>query len=120
MASDSSSRSSELGRNVARRHPRYIVDLALQISFRRGGEKVVSSGRASELSEGGVAAYIFTDLGVGDSLVIEATLPYSSKPIALDAVIRSRLGFRYGLEFKDLNTQQKRALTRACSTLSVL
>lgn len=78
------------------------------------------SGRASELSERGIASYIFMDLAIGDRLFVEMTLPYSHEVIYLDAVIRNRTGFRYGLEFKELNPRHKQLLARTCSALSVL
>jgi len=119
MAADSSAPKSTRD-HIDRRHPRYSIDIPIAITFTRSGAKVAGSGRASELSQCGIASYIFTDLVVGDRLLIEMTLPYSHEAIQLDAVVRSRSGFRYGLEFKEMNPRQRQLLLRTCSALSVL
>ncbi len=105
---------------LVRRHPRYQIDVAVRVTFIRDGEKIVFNGRGSELSEGGMAAYIATALEVGDRLTIETILPYSREQIAVDAVVRSKSGFRYGMEFRDLTVLERQLILRACTALSLL
>jgi len=119
MAADSSA-PKPTPEHIDRRCPRFPIDIPVGITLVRNGTKVGCSGRASELSERGIASYIFMDLAIGDWLAVEITLPYSHEAVRFDAVIRNRAGFRYGLEFKEMNPRQKQLLVRACSALSVL
>lgn len=120
MAGDSSPGPKPVQERIARKYPRFPIDVPVEITFTRSGAKVVRSGRASEVSERGIAIYLSIDLFPGDRLLIELTLPYSHEPIQLDAVVRSRAGFRYGLEFKEMHPRQKQVVARTCSALSVL
>jgi hypothetical protein len=39
------------------------------------------------------------ELGVGEEVEIEFTLPYSGEPIRVSGAVRNRIGYRYGCEF---------------------
>ena len=120
MAGDSSPGQKPVQEHFVRKYPRFPIDIPVALTFTRNGSKVARSGRASEVSERGIAIYVSIDLFPGDRLLIEMTLPYSHEAVHLDAVVRSRAGFRYGLEFKEMNPRQKQVVARTCSALSVL
>src|SRR5947199_4496886 len=118
MTADSSSGSTKAKWHSDRRHPRFPVDIPVGVAFQRKGAKMECSGRVSELSESGMAVYVFTELAIGDRLAVAITLPYTREMTHLDVVVRNRTGFRFGLEFKEPTTHQRRLIARTCSALS--
>lgn len=60
-------------------------------------------GIARDLSVYGMGAVVYADLRVGDSVLVKYTHPDSlgnTQIVARKAVVRSRLGWRYGFEFQ--------------------
>jgi hypothetical protein len=79
-----------------RRWPRVPVDMPVRVLTSKGFSTTVVEGRGTELSEGGMVLYAGILLNPGDMLEIEFENP---KPSRLTAVVRSRSGFCFGLEF---------------------
>jgi c-di-GMP-binding flagellar brake protein YcgR len=103
-----------------RRFPRYSIDVAVRISLVKNSQKHIFSGRGSELSEAGMAAYIPAELNLGDRVSIDMMLPYSREGLSLVGIVRNRSGFRYGMEFKDITDAQRQSILRTCSALALL
>jgi c-di-GMP-binding flagellar brake protein YcgR len=95
-----------------RRHPRFNIDLPIE--YRRTGSSV-KDGRTINASEGGFAAYFPEVLGVGQQL--RAKLFFSAGPelnaiemvaeVAWvdDQLEESRKGYRTGMKFLEISTQ---------------
>ena len=79
-----------------RRWPRVPVDMPVRVVTSKGFSTTVVEGRGTELSEGGMVLYAGILLNPGDLLEIEFETPTPSK---MTAVVRSRNGFCFGLEF---------------------
>jgi hypothetical protein len=79
-----------------RRWPRVPVDMPVRVVTSKGFSTTVVEGRGTELSEGGMVLYAGILLNPGDMLEIEFENP---KPSRLTAIVRSRTGFCFGLEF---------------------
>ena len=79
-----------------RRWTRLPVDLPVRVVTSKGFSSTIVPGRGTELSEGGMVLYAGVLLNVGDLLEIEFDAPYSSR---VSAIVRSRSGFCFGLEF---------------------
>jgi hypothetical protein len=79
-----------------RRWPRVPVDMPVRVVTSKGFSTTVVEGRGTELSEGGMVLYAGILLNPGDLLEIEFDTP---SPSRLTAVVRSRSGFCFGLEF---------------------
>src|SRR5579864_54639 len=79
-----------------RRWPRVPVDMPVRVVTSKGFSTTVVEGRGTELSEGGMVLYAGILLNPGDLLEIEFETPTLSK---MTAVVRSRNGFCFGLEF---------------------
>lgn len=62
----------------------------------KGDETTVVRGRGTEMSEGGMMLYAGLLLNPGDTLEIEFDTPVPSR---IPAVVRSKNGFCFGLEF---------------------
>jgi hypothetical protein len=80
----------------ARRWERQAVDLPVKVRIYREGTTVLVPGRVTELSEGGMSLYAGVSLKPGDLLEVEFELPV---PHTVPAVVRSRTGYNFGLEF---------------------
>ena len=79
-----------------RRWSRLPVDLTVRVVTSKGFSTTVVPGRGTELSEGGMVLYAGILLNPGDLLQLEFDMPFHSR---VPAVVRSRNGFCFGLEF---------------------
>jgi PilZ domain len=79
-----------------RRWNRLPVDLPVRVVTSKGFSTTVVPGRGTELSEGGMVLYAGILLNPGDLLELEFDMPFHSR---VPAVVRSRSGFCFGLEF---------------------
>jgi PilZ domain len=79
-----------------RRWPRVPVDLPVRVVTAKGFSTTVVPGRGTELSEGGMVLYAGILLSPGDLLEVEFDMPSRSH---LTAIVRSKNGFCFGLEF---------------------
>jgi c-di-GMP-binding flagellar brake protein YcgR len=106
---------------ATRRWERFTVDIRLKASFKRNNMPLTVFGRGSDVSQGGMAAYIPSDLPVGTSVDLELSLPYVSgeQPIRIIAAVRNRNGFRYGLEYIALSETDKARLLKSLRALAL-
>lgn len=109
-----SSISQEQSGQSMRRWTRYKIDVRLKVSFAQEGKESSASGRANNLSRGGLGAYIPCSIPVGTIVSIEMTLPYSPAEAKLEAVVRTCEGFRYGLEFTRVPSEVQAMLAKHC------
>ena len=103
-----------------RRWPRFKVSLSMRLLLQSpaGIEYIYAHGR--DISEGGMAVYVPTELSVGDSAALEFTVPYSGEKLLLTAFVRNREGFRYGIEFTNLGQHERDMIANSCRALSLL
>ena len=103
-----------------RRWQRFKVDLRIKVSYQSDGKRLIVFGRGSDVSSGGMSAYIPADLVAGETVELELTLPYSPHPIKINAMVRNRADFRYGLEYGQLSKEYEQLLTRSLSALALV
>jgi len=82
--------------NKVRRWERLPVDIPVRVVTSKGFATTVVEGRGTEMSEGGMTLYAGILLNPGDLLEIEFDTPTPSR---MPAIVRSRTGFCFGLEF---------------------
>jgi PilZ domain len=82
--------------SVTRRWERLPVDLPVKVFTSKGFSTTVVEGRGTEISQGGMVLYAGILLNPGDLLEVEFGMPTASR---LTAIVRSRNGFCFGLEF---------------------
>jgi hypothetical protein len=82
--------------NKVRRWERLPVDLPVRVVTSKGFATTVVEGRGTEMSEGGMTLYAGILLNPGDLLEIEFDTPTPSR---MPAIVRSKNGFCFGLEF---------------------
>ena len=100
------------GYAIARRFPRYKVDVPVRVITQGLTRVTIVQGRGSELNIGGMAVFAGTELSIGAQVVVEFTPPYSGQPIRVRCFVRSRAGEIYGREL-----QQRDALAGREATL---
>ena len=83
----------------ARRFPRVLMDVDVNIYSRRNG---LAPGRTVDICEGGISAVVPIDLFIGETVKMEIRFPPES--VTVTAVVRSRNVFRYGFEFDQSKT----------------
>lgn len=96
------------------------MDVRVTVYVKRDGKDLRFTGQASDVCQGGLSAHIPTDLVEGEILGLEFTLPYSRLPLRAEARVSNRNGFRYGLEFRTLTSEQREGIQRLCDTLTLL
>jgi hypothetical protein len=79
-----------------RRWTRSPIDMPVKVVTSKGFSSTVVEGRGTELSQGGMELYAGIMVDPGDMLEIEFDVPVHSR---LTAIVRSRNGFCFGLEF---------------------
>lgn len=106
--------------DAVRRWQRHAIDVRIKVSSNRGGVRTIVYGRGSDMSEGGMSAYIALELNLGSSIDMEVTLPYAQQPLKVKAKVRSRDGLRYGLEFLSLAPPEREVILRTCKALALV
>lgn len=100
-----------------RRWRRYRVEVRVKVHLANRGAVY---GQGSDISEGGMALFMPTELEAGQTIQAELTLPYCREKVNLRGVIRNRDGFRYGVEFSVLTDHEKMMIERVCHALSMV
>src|SRR6266705_2977743 len=103
-----------------RRYQRYGIDTQLQVTVLGVEQRETMRGRALNISEAGIAGVFVTAWDVGTPVRLEFSVPITSNPVRVGAVVRSRSGHRYGFEFVDLTPEQREIINKTCRTLALL
>lgn len=82
--------------DITRRWSRHPVDLPVRVVAVSRLPNLAVPGRATEISEGGMALYAGVPLQKGDLMEVEFQTPVATR---VEAIVRDRIGFCYGLEF---------------------
>jgi type IV pilus assembly protein PilZ len=93
-----------------RRHQRAPLDVALEFVAKGSTER--ASGRARDISVGGMFVVTDTPLPFGADLVVHLTLPGQRSPFALPGVVRwSKNGEGMGVQFGLVGARETHAIT---------
>jgi hypothetical protein len=104
-----------------RKHHRYTIDIAIKVKVpAAGGVSTYCFGRGGDVGEGGLSIHLPHELVVGRSIDLTLTLPYTERAISCHVVVRNREGFKYGVEFKELNPADRELLLETCHRLGVV
>lgn len=112
----------ELTGRELRRWERFDVDVPVRITLPASLGNKVYDGTGMSVSQGGMAIFIPAELGLagGQVLQLQVTFPYSAVKLSLQAIIRNRHGFTYGVEFLNLTRAERDLIERTCSALALL
>ena len=103
-----------------RRWARFQVEFRIKARFTKAGKGSTVFGQGSDLSEGGMSAYLAADFVLGEVLELEMTLPYAQRGIFVRASVRNRDGYRYGIEFLQMAPADKQLLQRSLKALALV
>jgi hypothetical protein len=96
------------------------VEMRLKVFVLDNNQRTSVFGRSSSLSQGGMCAYIPSEISLGAAVLLELTFPVSPSDVRISAVIRSVEGFRYGLEFEHLSEDIRSMLVKSCEGSTLL
>jgi hypothetical protein len=103
-----------------RRWERHAITIAVSVSLLLDGERAKFHSQATDVSRGGLSVFMTREVAVGVSLQLDFVLPYSSIPLTIRGVVRTRSGFNHGIEFIGATPEQEDAVERACKVLALL
>ncbi len=85
----------------------------------QGGKTVVLRGTCKDLNENGMGAELMGELLIGDSVLLELSLPNLDERLKLHANVRHRQRSHYGFEFVSLTAEQLRIIQHFVRSLNV-
>jgi PilZ domain-containing protein len=94
-----------------RQHPRFKLDVDVNIHSKTAGLVV---GRSAEISEAGMSVMLVPELTVGEVVELDFELPFG--PANVLAIVRSRNAFRYGFKFVQPHAAESR-IKQSCGIL---
>lgn len=84
-----------------RRWRRYNFQVPVTLTMSNGNKKIPARG--SNLNEGGMTVHAEAELMLGEELKVEFSPPFSTTAVNLSAIVKSRIGNGYGMEFVGTN-----------------
>jgi hypothetical protein len=100
-----------------RRYPRYSLDVRVSVKVFRPGDPIELWGRSIEMGPDGIGVTLTGQLEMGEVATLELTLPASSRPLKLRALVRYRDGLRHGFEFLARDATQQDLILKTCDVL---
>jgi hypothetical protein len=85
---------------------RFRLALPIVLITSNYGTTVISKGRTSDLSEGGMRVHSDASLRDGQPVSVEFTLPLLSQLVKMRATVKHRSDDLYGLQFDQASEQQ--------------
>ena len=104
----------------ARRWARHAVTVPVNAYLSVDGQRTKFHSQACDISRGGLSLFMTREIAIGVSLELDFVLPYSSTPLTLRGVVRTRTGFNHGIEFVSPTDEQQEIIERACKVLALL
>lgn len=101
-----------------RRWKRFKVDIRIRLRRWEEADETATVVRTYELSEGGMSVYASEAEEVGTYMLVEFSLPASNRLLRLRAVVRNRRGFRCGMEFIELPSEDRLEILRYLGALA--
>ncbi|MEO6120210.1 MAG: PilZ domain-containing protein [Terriglobales bacterium] len=105
--------------SIQRRCKRYRVEMRLKIFVKKDGPQKFTFAQGSDISEGGLAAYIPLDLEPGENVEVEFIFPYSKDVVRVVAEVVNKNGFRYGMAYSKIVAADRETLVRALKNLEL-
>ena len=103
-----------------RRSARYHIDVRVRVKVFSNGVPRIVHGRGSDLSQHGMCLFLPIELGIHTEIEIEVTLPHCSQQLKVEAAIRNRRSFAYGIDFINITAAQQNLIEFSCRSLALL
>jgi hypothetical protein len=104
-------------KSSTRRYARYRTELPVMVKVLGKDGYVRIHGRCFEMAEAGLGAVITSELGAGEMVSLEFSIPDVSEVFVMRAVVRHRMGFLHGFEFIGALPEQGARIHAFCQTL---
>ena len=91
-----------------RRWARIPLEMRVELYVGERDPKVY--GRAVDLSEGGISILSVDQLKVGEKIKIAFTIPQTNQQFRFHTEVKTREGYRYGLEFLNVSATDRKEL----------
>src|ERR1041385_1911045 len=101
-----------------RRYPRFPLNTRVSAKVFRPDAPLELWGRSIEFGQDGIGITLTGELAPGEVATLELTLPGSSMPLKIRALVRYRDGLRHGFEFLARDAMQREVIRHACEVLS--
>ena len=101
-----------------RRYRRFPMDVRVSAKVFRPAAPIDLWGRSIEFGQDGIGVTLTGELEPGEVATLELTLPASSTPLRLRALVRYRDGLRHGFEFLARDEMQREVILRTCEILA--
>jgi c-di-GMP-binding flagellar brake protein YcgR len=105
--------------SIQRRWKRFRVELRLKVMLMKEGPQRFTFAQGSDISEGGMAAYIPLELSPGESVEVEFVFPYAKNAVRVVADVVNKNGFRYGMTYSKIDPADRETLMRALKNLEL-
>jgi hypothetical protein len=104
-------------KSSTRRYARYRTELPVIVKLLGKDGYVRIHGRCFEIAEAGLGAVITSELGAGEMVTLEFSIPEVSEAFVMRAVVRHRMGFLHGFEFVGALSGQTEIIQAFCRKL---
>ena len=102
------------------RPPRYTVKINALVTYpcTQGVGEIIGHGR--NINSNGMQLSIPAYIEVGTPIRVQLSMPPSRELVALEATVRNRNHFNYGIAFVSLTHDERRKLTKYCAAMSLI
>jgi c-di-GMP-binding flagellar brake protein YcgR len=94
------------------KHSKFALVASITVQTNISERLINSRGMTVEISQGGVSAYLREEFEPGQQVTLQVDLP--PDPLTLSAVVRTRIGYRYGFQFLNLLPEQGQTIQASC------
>ncbi len=102
---------------IARGFARFLIDLTVDVFLSETASIPVTSGSVHDISLGGLAATMESDVRVGQRVWLEFRLPMTGDLLRLLSRVCHGEAGRFGFEFLNITAEQRERIRKACEGL---
>jgi hypothetical protein len=103
----------------ARRYPRYEFETDMTATMLGMDGSETARGCSLNINQAGIAGLFATEWDLGASVSLQFSVPFTSTPVRVRAVVRNRTSYQYGFEFVDLTPEHSNTINRTCRMLGL-
>ncbi|HZQ67302.1 MAG TPA: PilZ domain-containing protein [Terriglobales bacterium] len=107
------------GAKAQRRWKRFEVEIPIRLEALINGARCSFHSTGSDISQGGLSAFMPRDVELGVTVTLVLCLPYARENLTLRGIIRNRSGFHYGIEFVDCSAFHTQIISQNCRALEI-
>jgi hypothetical protein len=102
-----------------RRYQRFEFETDLTACAVGTEHSETARGCSLNINEAGLAGLFPIEWLVGARVTLQFSVPFTTAPVKVKAVIRNRTSYRYGFEFVDMSAEHRGTISRTCKMLGL-